>query len=582
MIACIVSVLLGLLLATNAFAGTIYPADISPQPLLTYGTAKLRSTYNGNALTACKTTCTVSSSIGFIGDNLDTTTLDTFLAGAVGQVSNWNDQMGTGFSLQGNATESPSIQNIAIGGNRALVFQGGSQSGALFALNSADISSLALTANTWTMMAVIQPSSSAFCNQAGAPGLSSGALFNFTKSGGASLGAVFNNSQLGGPGGWEVTDQGAFDFTSPGYMVPVTPQVLTVTSGASGVRVYVNEQVRASISKSALTDTVQQIYLGKLIGSIVGSTSNAWDGQITAFMIWKTELTESQTAFRRAALYDRFSIDRRATDFDSYNVTIIGDSIPAGYKPTLGLYGYDDYLPPLLSHPTTTRIINFSIPGSTVTQNPAGGPAYANNVGQFPTSVPPTLPLSLLGRVVVIHAGGNDAGIGPAPLTGNTHSSTLIDNIASTATLSVGDFVAVSGLDVVSTIASKTANSITLTPSGPTTTLAGTQLLFTYAATSPTVVATAIQGLVTSSAAAGATATVVVSVLPRNVTYQPWLTALNVQIALITGATLLNCNTFGNLGANPGPDYADASHLSTLGHQDMAACLAPTINALLP
>lgn len=568
------------LLSSPAFAGTLYPADISPSPALALGTLKLRSTYAGNALTACKASCTLSASIGFVGDNLDTTTLDTFLAGGVGQVSAWNDQMGTGLGPQGSASESPSIQNLAIGSARTLVFQGGSQSGALFSMNTPDISSLAITANAWTMMAVIEPSSSAFCNQAGAPGLSSGALFNFTKAGGGSVAAVFNNSELGGPGAWEVTDQGAFDFNSPNYMVPVIPQVLTVTSGASGVRVYVNEQIRATLSRSALTDTVQQIYLGKLIGSIVGSTSNAWDGEIAAFMVWNSQLSESQTAVRRAALYDRFSIDRRATDFDSYNVTIVGDSIPAGYK-TLGIVGYAQYLPALLNHPTTTRVINFSIPGSTVTQNPAGGPLYANNVGQFPTSVPPTLPLSLSGRVVVIHAGGNDQGIGATPRTGNTHSSTLIDNISVTTDLTVGDFVAVSGLNVVATIASKTANSITLTqPVG--TTLAGTQLLFTNAATSPTAVATADQGLVTSSTAAGATGVVVAKILPRNVVYQPWLTALNVQLSSITGATVVDCTSTGNLATNPGPDYADASHLTAAGHQDMATCLAPAINALMP
>ena len=570
---------LALSLSGPTFAAGSYPADELPVPKLAMGTLKLRSSYASTAITACKTTCSVFQKINFSGDNLDTSALDTFLAGGEGQVTKWFDQMGTGLGPQGTAAQSPSIATLAIGSARALVFQGGSQSGALFSMNTPDISSLAITGNTWTIMAVIHPSSSMFTNQAGAPDLSSGALLQFTKAGGATLNEVYNNSQLGGPGAWQVTNAGAFNFNSPSFMVPNQPQVLTITSGINGVRVYVNEQIRSTTSRSALTDTVQQLYLGKLISSVAGSTSKAWDGMITALMIWNVELTEHQTGVRRAMLYTRFGIEPATMNYNSYSVAVLGDSIPAGYK-TLGIYGYASYLPPLLNH-SNTRILNFAVPGSTVTQNPAGGPVYANTTGLFPTSVPPTISKSLLEKVVVIHAGGNDQGIGPTPRTGNTHSSTLIDNIADTSDLTVGDYVAVSGLDVVATIQSKTANSITLTQ--PTsTTLTGTQLLFTYAATSPSAVFTAIQALVTDSNTAGATGIIVSTILPRNVIYQPWLDALNVSIRAGAGYTLADCAAESGLDTNPGPSYSDASHLSALGHQQMAACLAPFINTLIP
>ena len=579
----IASAMLMLLLSVGAASsGPLYPADISPQPMFAYGTVKLRSTYASTAMTACKTSCTVSQSIGFVADKLDTTTLDTFLAGAVGQVSAWNDQMGTGFSLQGTALESPSIQNLSIGGARSLIFQGGSQSGAIYWLQTANISAKAIVGNTWTIMAVVVPSSSQFYNQAS--GFSSGALANLYKADGTSLAAVNNQSQAGattsGPGAWQVTDSGAFDFQSPGYMVPVNPQVLTITSGSHGTRVYVNEQVRSTAARSSLTDIVGFLRIGALATSTPGANGHSFDGQMTAFMLWNSELSEAQAAVARAALMARFSINPSVTNFNSYMVAILGDSIAAGYV-TLGLFGYDQYLPALLNHPTTTRIVNNAIPGSTISNNPAAVVAYASTLGLFPTTVPLQVPQSKLGRVVVIHGGGNDALIGPPPRTANTHSSTLIDNIASTADLSVGDFVYSPGLSVLSTIQSKTANSITIDHA--TSTTSAVNLLFTFAGNSPTVVYNGIKSLATSSVASGS-GVVVSTVLPRDTTYQSYVAAIDALLtgSGVPGATVVDCASFPGLNTNPGPDYADAVHPNALGHQHMAACLAPAINALMP
>jgi hypothetical protein len=576
--------MLMLLLSVGAASsGTLYPADITPQPVMAYGTVKLRSTYSGAALTACKTACTLSQTVNFIGDNLDTSTLDAFLASSVGQVSLWNDQMGTVFSPQGTALNSPSIQNLSIGGARSLIFQGSSQSGAIYWMGTPDISSLGITGNTWTIVAVVIPSSSQFYNQA--VGFSSGALTNLYKTDGTTLVEIYNQSQAGastsGPGAWQVTNSGAFDFQSPGYMVPVNPQVLTITSGTHGTRVYVNEQIRTTASRSALTDTVGFLRLGAL-GSSTVPDGHAYDGQITAFMIWNTELSENQAAIVRTALYDRFSINRSISDYTSYNVSIVGDSIASGYV-TLGLFGYDQYLRSLVNHPTNTRIINNSIPGSTISVNPAAVVAYASTLGLFPTTVPLQIPQSKLGKVVVVHGGGNDALIGPVSRTGNTHSSALIDNISSTADLSVGDFVYVTGLSALSTIQSKTANSITLN-NATSSTITGVSLLFTFAGNSPTVVYNAIKSLAISSITAGATGVIVSTVLPRDTTYQSYVASLN---ALLTGsgvpsATVVDCANYPGLNTNPGPDYADAVHPSALGHSHMASCLAPTINTMMP
>lgn len=564
----------------------IYPADYSPQPSLAFGTVRLRSSYGGTALTAYNALTTGFQSINFVGDNLDTTSLDAFLAGSVGRVTLWNDQMGTAFSLQGTTTESPNIQNLVIGGARSLIFQGASQSGALYWMATPDISSLGISANAWTIMAVVEPSSSQYCNQAGAPGLTSGVLAHLFKGDGTSLAAIQNQSQAGtvgfatsGPGAWEATDSAAFDFQSPGYMVPTNPQVLTITSGAHGVRIYVNEQVRATLSRTSLTDIVNLMRIGALNSAVAGANGHSFDGQLTAMMVWNSELSENQTARVRAALYSRFSIDRKVTDWDSNIVTILGDSIAAGYV-TLGIYGYAQQLPALLNHPT--RIINNAVPGSTISVNPASPYAYTSTVGLFPTTVPAQISQSKFRSVVVIHGGGNDEGIGAALRTGNTHSSTLIDNISNTADLTVGDYVFVSGLSTLSTIQSKTANSVTINHA-TSTTLTGAALSFTNAASGPTAVYNVIKALAVSALAAGATGVIVVTILPRNTSYQSYVAAINALIVGgVPGAVVVDAASAAGLNTNPGADYADAVHPSALGHQHLAALLAPAINALMP
>lgn len=558
----------------------LYPADYLPLPGLAYGTAKLRSTYNAPAMNLYKASNGTSTMVGFNGDSLDTATLDAFTAGTPQRVTLLYDQMGSGANLAGTLTESPSILDLAIGSARTVVFQGGSQSGALFWLQ-ADISSLAIAANTWTMMAVVQPSSSMYCNQQGAPDLSSGALTNFSKAGGASVAEIYNNSQVGGgPGGWQVSDGGAFNYTSPEFMVPANPQVLTITSGPNGVRVWVNEQIRSTASRSALTDPVVTMRLGGLIGSVAGAASHAFDGQVAALMIWSSELSQSEAALRRSALYRRFQIDPRTTSFNSYSVSILGDSIAAGYI-AFGLYGYADYLPALLNH-ANTRMLSYAVPGSTITQNPYGSPVYANTVGLYPTGVKPSLRSCLLGRVVIIHGGGNDALIGPGFRTGTSHGNNIITGLPTTADLTPGMYV------FKSDIPSSTLATIVSVDSGTQVTLSGAaNSSFTstviFGSASPTAVYAGIQSLATQALADGATGVLVSTILPRNDVYTSWINATNALIrAGVTGATIVDAAVFPGLNTNPGTSYGDSGHMTALGNQQMAACLAPYINAMMP
>ena len=705
-----------------AWAGP-YPCGLTPPPQFCWGQKKMLAGYSGNAVTVYNPTTAQSAGIGFSGDALDTTALDTLLAGNTGIVTRWFEQKNAVHLDQIDSGQSPVIGTLTVGNSRSLICQGGTQIGALSGLQTGNFSGLGLniTAKDYTIVAVVKPSSSLYVNQAGAPDVNLGALVDLVaatpvtvngaitsssasvtgmssttginandvvQAGGVGIAAgttianvnnattitlsapaltdgtfnllytrpgllapnflsttltasstsatmastaellagdgvwaggiavdttvqsttattvtlnvaanltgttplifsrptarLYNNANSAVRGGWSVNDGGAFSFVANGSYVQTNPTVVVVASDATGVRLYQDGQVVATASRSALTRTAALLTLCKLASSAPGAWGHAFDGGVVALMVYDSGLSQSEVAFVVAALQTHYGIDPSVATFNTNLVALTGDSIPAGYK-TVGAYGYLDYLQGLVTH--TTRFLNFADPGSTVTQNPAGGPAYANQTGLFPLAITPQLTATSAtkGRVVVIHGGGNDTGFGPAARSGTTHGTTTIDGISDTSDLTVGDYVFCPTLSsTLTTIASKAANSITI--SAAATATGACTLQFTYAATSPAAVHTAIVALVTAATNAGATKVIVSTVLKRVSDVQPWLTALNVLInAGVTGATVVDCASFsnasGNLATNPGPAYADSAHLTALGHQLMAACLQSAVDS---
>lgn len=705
-------------IATQCQAATLYPCDVTPLPKLCWGQKRMSAAYSGSAVTVYNPVSTASQAIGFVGDVLDTTTLDALLAGTTGIVTRWHGQKNA-IPLDQVVGQAPSIGTLTTGNARSIIFQGESQSGALFGMLAGDITPQGITAKDFSIIAVVQPSSSMAVEQAAAPGVTSLALLDmvsaapvtlngvvtsssaivtglsstsllaagdivgaggvgiadgssilsidsgtqitlsanalsnvtgallmvsrtgttrFTISGNLSSGSalvtsipstsalqvgdlieahgltispgtkitsvdsgtqvtldtavnltgtaalkfsrpvarVFNNANSAVRGGWQVND-GTFDFTAPSSFVQVNPTVVGITSDSTGVKLWQNGQVRATASRSALTRTAAYLYLGKLATAGPGGFAQGFGGSISALMVYNVGLTQVQYAAVASALYGHFGITRSVSTFSTNLVTITGDSIAAGYM-TLGIYGYAHYLQAGVTQPT--RFLNFAIPGNTCSQNPAGGPSYSNQTGQFPLAIAPQLSATSAnkGRIVIIHGGGNDTGFGPTGRVGTTNGTNVIA-VADTTSLTVGDYVYASNIATLSTITNIVANT-SVTISGTTSGSATVFLGFTYAATSPTAIYNCIQALATAALAAGATKVIVSTILPRVVDYQPWLDALNVLIrAGVTGATVVDCAAFPGLDTNPGPSYADPSHLPALGHQQMATCLQPAVNS---
>lgn len=642
----VLAVALGIICATPAAAAPPLACDITPAPVLCYGTLLLKTGYAGNAIDVHNPVALTSTSIGFVSGALDTATLDTFLGGNIGLVRKWYDQMGgvalanevfiqktattnstaivTGIgttagltgrmaitgnrinfstilstvdsgvqitmnqpSLSSGSTtltfsDAPSIQGLTAGtiGARTIVFQGESISGAVFGMKTeSSIAALNVTAQDYSVISVVNFASQLVTNQAGAPGTSSAALLDMQSSAPATVLQVINNGMQGFRGVFQVTD-GAFDFKTNGsvpygYSVPINTIVLGITSDSTGVKLYVNGEVRATAARSALTRTAANLYLGKLASSVAGATSIAGGFDIAAQLVYNVGLTQAQYGFVQSSLFQSFGL--KPFTYNYNYITNFSDSIGAGYV-TLGIKGYMRNLATLASNPVVVG--SAAIPGSTNVQNPGAAVVPpTNQQGIVQPILCQTMPYFTKRRIAIIHVAGNDVFLGPPVRTGNTHTSTLIDNIGSTADLTVGDFVSLFGLTPLQSILSKTANSITLT-GATSTTVTGAALIFTFAATNPTTQTAAIQAMVNQATACGATTVLVVPTLPRADGTQPWINAVNTAvIAGVTGATIVDCRAFGNLGSNPGVDYFDTGHMTAAGQTDMANCLLTAVNA---
>jgi lysophospholipase L1-like esterase len=376
-------------------------------------------------------------------------------------------------------------------------------------------------------------------------------------------------------GGWQASDGQGFTFTAPDSYIQTNPTVVAVTSNASGVKLYQNGQVTSTASRSALTRTASVLTLGKLGASAPGGISHAFDGMVVALIVYNTGLSQADVAFVTSALQTHYNIDPKVSTFDTNLVMLYGDSIAAGFK-TLGIYGFLDYLRDTVSQPA--RFLQMAVPGSTLT--PAGiGPIYASSIGLFPTTGANMLRTTdaVKGRVVIIEGGANDAGLGPPPRVGTTHSSTLIDGIADTSDLNVNDYVHAICTPLAQ-IQSKTASSITLT--APATCSTVSHLYFTFASVSPAYIAAKRLELTNAALAAGATKVINTTILPQNAVVRPWLAAVTAQINMgIAGSTVVDCSVVSGLNTNPGPSYSDSGHLSALGHQQYAACLLDAVNS---
>ena len=94
-------------LAGGGFTGLL---DTYSGAAAAYSLRQLSSTYSGDAIVVRRASDNTTQSIGFVDNELDTTSLESFCSGTDGFVTTWYDQSGSGNdAIQATATQQPPI-----------------------------------------------------------------------------------------------------------------------------------------------------------------------------------------------------------------------------------------------------------------------------------------------------------------------------------------------------------------------------------------------------------------------------------------------------------------------------------------
>jgi hypothetical protein len=97
--------------AIPSFIGIL---DLYPSASRAYSVRKLKGDYTGNAFTVRRSSDGATQDIGFIEENLDTTSLTTFVGASNGFITTWYDQSGNGVNAT-QATEANQPQIVSSG-----------------------------------------------------------------------------------------------------------------------------------------------------------------------------------------------------------------------------------------------------------------------------------------------------------------------------------------------------------------------------------------------------------------------------------------------------------------------------------
>ena len=114
---------------TKPLAATVYLLDTYSGAAAAYSVRRLSSSYSGSALRVRRSSDNTEQDIGFVGENLDTASMESFVGVNNGFVVTWYDQSGNGIDFtQSSAANQPQIVSsgsvITDGGLAAVSFDG--------------------------------------------------------------------------------------------------------------------------------------------------------------------------------------------------------------------------------------------------------------------------------------------------------------------------------------------------------------------------------------------------------------------------------------------------------------------------
>ena len=323
---------------------TSLPADLQPLPVFASGMMRLRTGYAGTGVVINRPSDNATFDLTYGSDNklFDLAAFDTFRNGQICQVLQRADQMNNNTIGPTALAMCPRISNYTIGNHRCMwmesdgrLFPPFNVTGQYYGLVSSTITQLGIKANDFTVMQVVQPHTSAYCNQVQAPGLHRGTMFSMDAAG--SVVARLYNDGLGDGvsygSNYRLKAATDFDYRMRDGPVETNPTLLSCTTGIEGTFLGQNEDIRSVGARSNITTIAQQLRIGFNENSTVSTSIPNEGGGFAELltMVWAPALTQRQASIVRSAIYDPVPIDHRRSRTNAPLILWLTDSVWAGF-----------------------------------------------------------------------------------------------------------------------------------------------------------------------------------------------------------------------------------------------------------
>lgn len=369
------------------------PLDAVPTAAAAYGVTRLRAAYSGHAFQIKRLSDNTTLDVGFVGNVADWAAADTFCAGSAAVFSKAYDQAGAGLDALAGTNPPAFTFNNTVNGFRCISFGTNANNYQSFSLPSG----LVLTRNACSVaMAMISP------------GAATGTTSYFVA--GTDVSSLNNLILLSGNSG---KFQVAANTQPVLFNADAEPTALVLSSGASALTLYANEQSQAA--GAALT-------AASLVGGAIGLyTGFHLEGDLLSMIVYGRALTATEAAALKQAMYRQYGMAPQLVD----RLICPGDSITAGANADYS-QPWSRQLRPLLIRPY--RIYNQGVSGETA--------AWFDT--NYTTEIAPCF-VGATGRVTVVFSlGTNDIALGSSAAAIHASLTSLVGKARASGAYSVG------------------------------------------------------------------------------------------------------------------------------------------------
>jgi hypothetical protein len=261
------------------------PLDILPMPEAAYSIRKLKTAYTGSVLRVRRSNDNAEQDIGFVGNELDTTSLLSFVGANNGFVTTWYDQSGNAR----HATQSTAANQPTIVSGGVLNTNNGKPSIALDGINDfLNCSIFSATEQNINVFAVAKGGSSTAFSKSSILGTADGFIFNLRST-----------SQVRNTGGTAIL----IPSTGASDVLGVYSFILGQSGATLPYSVFLNGVLNSSASPAGTGhSTNYPTYIGRGDGGAGTTTSNA---SIAELIVLTTAITDTdrQTIERNQGAY---------------------------------------------------------------------------------------------------------------------------------------------------------------------------------------------------------------------------------------------------------------------------------------